>query len=270
MTGFSGILKNIPATILNNGFETVLNFSLATQRKFKWNAGFNITFPKNKLVAYEGLTNSSYANYYVVGEPLFIAKKYRSEGVDLQTGIYSFTDYDKDGRISSPNDQQKIIFTGQQFYGGLENTFSYGPFSLSMLFQFVKQDYGENYLTNFAGRPGFLLNQPVWVMNRWQKPGDEANIQRFVNSSALANSAYSMYRQSDAAYSNASYIRFRNIYLSVTILSQNERQNKIRDLKVFLQGHNIFTITNFKGLDPETKSLLPPVRMGTIGFKIGF
>lgn len=270
MTGFNGILRNIPARIRNNGLEIELTANNITSGQWKWTSNFNLTFPRNKLLNYEGLATSSYANSYVIGHSLFIVKKYQVTGVDPATGVYTFTDFDNDGRITAPNDQQAIIFTGQQYFGGLENTITFRKISLSFLLQFVKQKQGANYLSRFAARPGSLGNQPVWVLDRWQRAGDIAAIQRFVNSNPEANTAYSNYLRSDAAYSDASFLRLRNLYLTIDLLSDKWKNKGIAEAKLLLQGHNLLTITRYKGLDPETKSLLPPVRMWTAGIQFSF
>lgn len=270
VTGFTGILRNLPARIQNTGLEMDLSFREILNGDVKWSANLNLSVPRNKLIEYEGIENSSYANRFVVGQPLFIEKKFQLTGIDPATGLYQFTDFDNDGRISSPNDRQVIIFTGQQYFGGLENQFVYRKVALSFLIQFVRQKHGESYLSRFVTRPGALANQPYWIMDRWQKPGDFAVHQRFVHSNSAANSAFSNYLQSDAAYGDASFLRLRNLNLSVDLLSEKWKEKGIAQAKLIIQGHNLLTITSFKGLDPETKSLLPPVKMITAGIQVTF
>ncbi len=84
---------------------------------FSWDAGFNISFPRNKLLSFPGLEGSSYANTYVVGQPVNIIKLYQLNGINPSTGQYAFTDFNGDGKIASPDDRQVIRNLGQQFYG---------------------------------------------------------------------------------------------------------------------------------------------------------
>lgn len=258
-TGFTGILRNLPAKIRNTGVEIVLSTVNIQQKNLKWSTSFNLTIPKNKLLAFDNLANSSYANTYVIGKPLTIAKRYFNLGVDPQTGIYIYQDVDRDNKISAPNDQQSVVFTGQQYYGGFENVIQYKKLTISLNLQFVRQKNATSYLSLF-GRPGTVSNQPRLVMNRWQHAGDITSIQRFSNSNSLATTGYSNLRLSDAAYSNASFIRLRNLYLSYEAL-----KTKVGELQVFLQGQNLFTITKYQSFDPETKSLMPPLSMLTLG-----
>src|SRR5690606_32255322 len=164
VTGFTGILRNLPARIQNTGLEMDLAVREILKGDVKWSANLNLSVPRNKLIEYEGIENSSYANRFVVGQPLFIEKKFQLSGIDPATGLYLFTDFDNDGRISSPNDRHVIIFTGQQYFGGLENQFVYKKVALSFLIQFVRQKHGESYLSRFVTRPGALANQPDWIL----------------------------------------------------------------------------------------------------------
>src|SRR5690606_17568970 len=97
------------------------------------------SFLKNKLVSFPGLEGSTYANDYVIGAPVSIAKVYNYEGIDPDTGLYTFTDYNGDGKTTSPDDNQIIREIGVKYYGGWSNDLTYKHWNLSFLFQFVKQ-----------------------------------------------------------------------------------------------------------------------------------
>ncbi len=267
ITGFNSILKNIPAKIQNKGVEIEVSGRLLTNRKIKWNSTFNLTIPKNKLVSFEGLENSTYSNQYVIGRSLGILKVYKHLGVDPEQGNYMFVDYDKDGRISAPNDQQNIVQTDQTWYGGWQNSINYKNLSLVFLLQFVKQPRVKSYLFRFS-KPGMSTNQPTLVLNRWQQPGDISEIQKFSNSNTNSSRAFSTYRQSDAAYSKGSFCRLKNIQLNYTISPKTKKGVKIADIQIYIQAQNLFTITNYIGLDPETDSLLPPMKSILAGINI--
>ncbi|WP_291122583.1 hypothetical protein, partial [Empedobacter sp. UBA7620] len=85
---------------------------------------------------------------------------------------------------------------------------------------------------------------------------------------AAAVSASSQFKQSDAVFSKADFIRLRNIAISYQIPSKKDQSIKA---KVYLQGMNLFTITPFKGGDPEqTSGYLPPLKRLSIGTTINF
>src|SRR5258708_653893 len=101
VTGFTSIQSNLPATIQNAGLELNLSTVNIQHHDLTWNTNFNITFNRNKLVSYPNIQGSSYANTYQVGSSLFIQKKYKSLGVDSQTGLYTFQDVDNNGTLST-------------------------------------------------------------------------------------------------------------------------------------------------------------------------
>lgn len=269
ITGFSGVLKNLPATIRNTGWEIELSGTLIKKTRRNWSFSVNLTVPRNKLVRFDGLSSSSYANTYVIGQSLNISKRFGSNGVNPATGVYTFIDYDNNNQLGSPQDEQKIVDGSQLYFGGLQQNLVLGRFTISFLIQFVRQPYAPNYLVWFS-RPGSLSNQPVHVMNRWQKPGDESNIQRYSVSNAAANNAYSYYQFSDAGFSDASYIRLRNLYFAFDALTPSLKKIGLKKATLFLQGHNLVTFTSYKGLDPETQTFLPPVKLFTAGMEINF
>ena len=267
-TGFNGILKNLPARILNNGWELELIGTPVQSKDWKWMVSGNLTIPYNKLLRFDNLSSSSYANTYVISQPLTIAKRYAYLGID-SVGNYRFQDANRDGHISAPNDQQTVVNTGLQYFGGLENTLTWKKLSLSFLLQFVGQKYAPTYTAKF-GKPGTLSNQPIDVLDRWQESKTFSTVQKFSVSNSANNTAFNNFRLSDGAYSNASFLRLRTLYLSYDCMNVHTRKAGLTNLQVYLQGQNLFTITNYRSIDPETKSFMPPVRMLTAGLQIGF
>jgi TonB-linked SusC/RagA family outer membrane protein len=267
-TGFTSIQSNLDATVQNTGLEFELNTVNLKTDSFTWNTSINLTIPKNKLLSFPQLENSTYANQYVVGQPLDIQLLYQSTGVDPQTGVYTFLDVDGDGIISNPNDRKAIRDVGPKFYGGLSNSITYKMFQLDFLFQLVKQE-ARNYLSD-TPFPGIMRNQPTAILDQWQNPGDDASIQLF--SAGYNNEAYLAYINSynaTGAIGDASFVRLKNIALSYNLPSQISTNV---DCRIFLTGQNLFTITKYLGPDPETLSIgnLPPLSVLTMGveFKI--
>lgn len=270
-TGFTTMQANLPATIENRGLEIEITSKISEHQNFSWTASLNLTIPRNELIEFPDLeTSPAYRNTLVVGEPLSILKRYEYVGVDPQSGFHQFEDITGDGVLNSL-DQKSIRFVGQTLYGGLHNSFLYKGFQLEVLLQFVEQTK-TNYLYAFGMRPGSgLSNQPVWVLDRWQNPGDISEIQRFGNTS-VGNAAYTRFRSSTNSVSDGSYVRLKNLHLSYS-LSQNVADFLHMDaVRFFLQGQNLLTWTKFKGIDPEIVSAtsLPPLRVYTLGLNVTF
>lgn len=274
-TGFSSIIRNFPATLQNSGWEISLNSTNIRSKDFSWITNFNITIPQNKLISFPNLATSSYASSYVIGKPYNILKVYDYAGVDSITGLYQFKDVH--GNYTSnpafPTDQTVLISTLPRFFGGLQNSFKYKGLQLDLLFQFVKQEGRDNFSV-LGNKPGYfsgqsnLGNQPISVLNRWKKVGDESKIQKFGSRySSNVNIPYSRAGSSSLAYSDASFIRLKNVSVSWQFPKKWCDRIKFEDCRFYLHGQNLLTLTHFKGLDPETKSsmVLPPLRVWTIG-----
>lgn len=264
-TGFSNINANLGALVENKGWEFELDLIPIQRNHFTWQTAFNISFPKNTLLDYPSLESSTQANYYEIGRSLFIQRKLHVLGVDTQTGLLEFEDVNSDNQVTIPVDYKAIYELTQQYYGGFQNNLNYKNWELDVFFQFVKQD-GIRY-THFSP-PGFMKNQPVYVMNRWQSNGNITNVQRFTQSGD-ASAVYSdAQNTSDYIYGDTSFIRLKNIALSYTIPTKNAPLKKAR---VYVQGQNLLTITNYKGLDPETSVVgLPPLQQFVLGLQVTF
>ncbi len=271
ITGFTSVQYNFPATVQNLGLELMLESVNVENNDFSWTTSLNLTFPKNKLVSYPNLEGSPYATTYEVGKSLYAKKLFHYTQVDPQTGLITFEDKNENGSGTDyPDDLQTLKEVSQQYYGGLQNSISYKGFHLSFFIQFVKQT-GYSYITssNFYA-PGRQGNQMREVMDRWQNPGDISAFQKFTND--YATEAGGLYSTStyagDNSITDASFIRFQNVYLAWEFPKAWIRKG-LRDAKLYFQGQNILTITNYKGLSPETQnqSVLPPLRTLTLGFQ---
>jgi len=275
-TGFSFVSANLPATIQNSGMELTLNAVTIKAKNFTWTSSFNITTPYNKLISFTNLSTSSYASTYTIGKPFIgLTPVYRYAGVNATTGQYQF--YDSKGNLTySPSSvtDRDTVYTTPKFYGGFENKFSYKGFELDILFQFVNQ-IANNFFTGYT-LPGYYstlahYNQPTYLLDRWQKPGDISDHQRFTS---IVNSTYtqrSLATLSNAAYTDASYIRLKNLSLSWQFPKSWVEKAYFKAGRIFIQGQNLFTITKYKGgLDPEnlSSSVLPPLRVLTIGLQV--
>jgi hypothetical protein len=204
-TGFTSILANFPALVQNSGWEYTLATTNIRASKFTWSTSANLTVLQNKLLAFPNLATSSYASRLVIGQPTTIQKYLVAQGVNPTTGLYQFNG------TSIPANETSITNTTPQFYGGVTNSFTYGNFDLSFLFQFVKQN-GVSEAGAFPYAPGVLTtgalsNQPASVLSRWQSPGDVTSVQKFTTS----NTAYTYLAYSDASVTDASFIRLKNV-----------------------------------------------------------
>jgi TonB-linked SusC/RagA family outer membrane protein len=272
-TGFGSVVKNLDALVQNSGLEIEATSRILTG-SFGWTVQANATIPRNRLVRFPGLASSSYAKVYQEGQSLNLIYGYRYLGVNPTTGVYGFEDVNKDGQVNFPSDYQLLGNRDGAIFGGLLNTLRYKGWQLDIFIEGKKQK-GLTYLASLAGNPpGFAIyNQPQVVLERWQKPGDNAPVQQFSQGTgAPFQAVFSYLPLSDGIYGNASYIRLKNVALSFQPSAALLSKWGLQQLKLYLQGQNLATLTKYRGSDPETQNLsvLPPLRTIVAGILLHF
>jgi TonB-dependent starch-binding outer membrane protein SusC len=274
ITGFTSITQNLPALIQNAGWEFSINTVNFNSENFRWSSNLNLTVPRNRLLEFPGLELSSLKSFMAIGQPLGSSRIYPFYGIDPLTGVPLIRNRFGEP-TSNPTLEDATLFLNNEprWYGGLQNSFSYKGFLLDFFFQFVKQ-YGMD-VSQLAYFPGYFRsldfssmygNQPVEVMNRWQRPGDLSNYPAFTMGSLLVGD------QGDHFYRDISFLRLKNLSLSYQFTGDWIQKSKLKLVRLFAQGQNLLTISRYKGLDPETQSIssLPPLRVITIGLQATF
>jgi len=272
-TGFGSIVRNLDGVeVENKGLEITLSTQNMVKTNFRWSTDINLTIPKNKLKKYPNLANSSYANSYIVGESLnsIIVGQYL--GVDPNTGLYTVKDVNGDGLVSSANDWALMGNTDPKYFGGVNNTFSYKGISLSFFLQFTKQ-LGRDWRNGAVLTPiGTANNVPTLALDRWQKVGDETNVQKFTTNTGSLTGTSGLYAGffSNLYYVDASFLRLKNVYASYNVPIKLLNKAHISSLKVYVQAQNLFVITGYQGSDPETQNytIMPPLRTVTAGLQL--
>lgn len=270
ITGFNSVVENEPIKTQEQGWEFLLNTVNVKTKDFNWNTSFNISFIKNRLIANMGPPNRLLTEGYPFTGTFLT---YHFLGVDPSSGLYQFAD-GKGGITTTPEKnpiqtQNTRVDFNPKFYGGFQNSFTYKNISLDLIFQFVKKR-GANY--KFGAGPLGLsdnTNQPAWLANHWTNPGNNALYAKATTDfSAVDN--YNDAINSDAGSSDASYIRLKNLSLSFKLPTAWTNRIQFESAKIFVNAQNLFTVTNYMGLDPETGNLgLPPLRIISFGFQIG-
>lgn len=274
-TGFSSILTNFPATVQNTSWEFSLQGAIIKGKEFNWNSNFNLTVPKNKLVAFPGLATSPYAQALVIGQPLNIAKIFNYVGVDPATGKYQFLD--ANGKTTfTPQygvDQYLYETSDPKYFAGFQNSLSYKNFRLDFLFQYVKQRINDGFLyNNLSSVPGRKsINEYTYVLQAWQNPGDIAPVAKYNSNNSLLANVGALQASNGAWSDDGSFLRLKNVSISYQLPDYWLHHIGMRSASLFLHGQNLVTFTKYKGLDPETGvRALPPLRIVTLGLQAGF
>jgi TonB-linked SusC/RagA family outer membrane protein len=270
-TGFSYVEANSPADVQNSGEEVTLGAKIINSKNLVWSIHFNIGVNQNKLLAYPNFAQSPYAEDYVIGKPLNLARILHYTGVDPKTGQYTYEDRNHDGIISTnfgATDDRYIVNLAPKYFGGLGSDFNYKGLQLTLLFSFKKQ-IGVNAISQ-GDYPGRAYNQPVEILGKeWKYPGDKASVARFTT---LPQQSDSYFHASDAGYTDASFIRLRNLSLSYSFPESTVKKMGFGQMAIFVRGENLFVITPYKGMDPETQNFggLQPAKVFTAGISCTF
>ena len=266
-TGFASYQANLPALLQSAGLELELKTTNIKNKDLLWTSSFNITMPRNKLISFPGLSKTAYAFVYLEGKPINNYTGYHYTGLD--NGIATVEDLSKNGALSSGllqtlnGDYYIIGNANPKYYGGFSNSVQYKQFRLDILLQFVDQLKPGIRQSNQT-TPGFMVNQDSRILTDGFKPVVTAG-------SAAANAYLNYYLQSDGVYSNASFLRFKNISLGYELESKWIKTVKIKSANVFVRGQNLFTITHYFGFDPETGAAsLPPLKQIIAGIHCSF
>jgi TonB-linked SusC/RagA family outer membrane protein len=274
-SGFPSVTANSPANVQNSGWEFLLNAQVINNTSFKWSANFNIGINRNKLLGYPNLEASPYRTQYKVGTALDNVYLLNYTGVDPATGQYTYVDLNNDGTISSTDsffpgtgtdDRYIIVSTTPKYFGGFTNILSYRGLSLTTVFSFAKQ-IGRNAISSNAGKIGNI--SPYQFNNTWRAPGQQALFARFTN--VPVNSDIQL-TGSTALYTDASFVKFRTIALSYNLSPKIAGKLGVSSLAININAQNLFTITPYKGIDPEVQNFggLPPTRTITGGLTCTF
>ncbi|WP_177765135.1 SusC/RagA family TonB-linked outer membrane protein [Flavobacterium sp. I3-2] len=265
-TGFASVQANLNATVENSGWEFTLRSINMSKNQFFWSTNINISLPKNKLIAFPNLEESTYANTYEIGKPTSIRKVYTYTGIDPVTGLFTFEDLNGDGKIDV-NDRKKAMNVNTMMFAGIQNSINYKNWSLDFTIQFVKQN-ALSPLSNVSPL-GYNVNNLSMTSDYVSNENPNGSYQiPILQTNSLGTQAYENYKNSDQMIIDGSYIRLKSLQLQYSWQLNNKSNSRIA---TYVQGQNLFTITNYPGSDPETAiGYLPALRTIALGFNFNF
>lgn len=250
------IFKNL-GSLENKGVEILLNGRVIDGAEFKWISSFNIGFNRNKVKNIQGqvIEGSSFQRA-VEGEPIGVFYMPKYVGVDPANGDALYLD--KDNKTTADYNQAQRMVVGDpnpDFTGGFSNTLSFKNFDLGVFFTFVSGNDIYNNAGRFmsAGFGGGFDNQTKEILQRWQKPGDIANVPRV---GAFYPSGE---RTSSRWIYDGSYIRLRQLTLGYNLPTNISHSLKINSARLYIAAANLWTLTDYIS-DPEVNTLGTQVR----------
>ena len=292
-TGFGTVQQNI-GEMENTGFEFGIN-SLNIDGDVRWTTSLNVTTLDNEVTALVLSPNgeptpidNGFVSRTDVGQPIGSYYVVKYLGVDPQTGDALYDDISgpdgvPDGAITA-DDRQFLGNPIPDVSGGFTNTVTYKGFDLSIFFSFA---FGrEVYRLDAEGQGGLFdgglqetgVNMDARMINRWQQPGDITDVPRAI---AGAQGVFNTQRSS-RFIEDADFIRLKNVTLGYNFPKSIIEKAKLRSLRLYFTGQNLWTETDFTGFDPEISSSLdqrqagvdqgaiPQLKNYTFGVNIGF
>ena len=307
--------KGIPGNIIttnagkmkNSGIELTVSADVIRNSQFTWETSFNITTNKNKVISLaDGVENIlkgdngglEITNITVPGKSIGRLYLYPTAGVDPKSGRRVFITpegdrtllmFEKGGWFYEDGTEYAGEFepvdcgnTLPTWYGGWTNNFKYKGLDLSLFFQFS----GGNKIYN--GTKASVSDMRYWNNSKdvykkyWTPERTHAEYpmpiygDNYSNGSALPIS--DLVERGD-------YLRLKNVSLGYTFNTKNwSKAVGISALRLYVQAQNLFVITGYSGMDPETltnvesatlsggtdKNTLPQARTYTIGVNLTF
>jgi len=266
--GLPSVVGDVSPTILNagevsnNGFEFTLNYR-NSENAFKYSINANLsTLTNNVDKLHPNLPNistdktrtevdhplNSYYGYSMIGIYQNQAEidAYLTAGSNAKPGDIKFADFNGDGKITPDFDRAFIGSPIPDITYGLSFSGSITGFDFSIFFQGVEgiERYNDGKkITDFDTRP---FNMSTAVLGAWDGEGSTNSRPRVAFEDVGSSKVSSLFVE------DASYFRLRNLEVGYSL----EHLKGIDNLRFYISGQNLFTVTDYTGLDPELTDLV--------------
>ena len=252
--GFGSSLQNI-GEIQNKGLEFSLSANIL-QGEFKWNASAQLSANRNKVIKLAGGSDiygggvNIFGNISLAreGEPLGVFYGFIEDGLDDE-GYIKYVDLNED-EVITVLDRTIIGNPHPDFLYGFNSNFSYKNFVLDI---FLEGSYGNDiwwataatHLNSFQrGSNQFAdLYGNYWTT---ENPNPNAKYPKVASNSQISDS--------DRFVKDGSYIRLKSLRLAYNLPTKKLGLPWIDVAQIYLSGTNLFTLTNYPGIDPDVNT----------------
>lgn len=261
-TGLTLPAQNI-GEVENKGFDALIGYRTSIG-KLKLNVSVNGGYAKNKILFWDEAPGAPEWQR-TTGRPMFTEMVYQYDGVfatqaeidaekidykaivnTLRPGDMKYKDFNGDGKIT-PDDRVRTDFNNiPTFQGGLNIIASYQGFDLNILFQGsagAKQYVSPGEMGNIGN---YLLSM---YTDRWTVENPSSVHPRIANRSDQYFSG-----GNDYWFRSTDYIRLKNVEIGYSLPDNIVKKAKMTSLRVYVNGLNLFTISDFDAFDPESSS----------------
>ena len=256
------------ASVLNTGFEFKIDWKDKID-DFNYGVGILGTFVHNEVLELSGQTGADTVIYggflgngigvtaTRVGLPIGAFYGYKTDGIfQSQTELDSYVHTGEAGmgdlKIINVNNDGVINANDRTYLGSSIPTFFFG-------FNFNCQYKGFDFSFDLQGQTGNKIfngkevvrtgeyNFEKHVINAWTGPGT-------TNTEPRASYGGYNYLPSDHWLQDGSFLRLRSLNLGYTIPSSLTKRLKIQQLRFYVKGNNLYTLTKYTGYSPEVGS----------------
>lgn len=295
-SGYATITDNV-GEMSNRGYEIGINTVNVQGRAFQWTSSLNFSRNFNKVEKlFRGQPilggYGAGTSRVIEGEPIGVFYGFKTDGLfqsqqeidnsaqpGAALGDVRFVDTNGDGAITA-DDQGIIGNPHADFEGSLGNRLSYKGFEANIFLQFSYGNEIWNNTRTFYENPGYITgwNTVEDNIGRWQEAGDQTSIPRATYLDPNNNQ-----RDSDRYVEDGSYLRLKTVTLSYNIPENMIESLRLRSLRLFATGQNLWTWTDYKGFDPEVSTFdrsnisigvdfgtFPQTRTFEFGIDVGF
>jgi TonB-linked SusC/RagA family outer membrane protein len=273
--GFKFQWQNV-GEIRNRGIEFTAQGDIIKTSSWLWNVQFNIGANKNTLLKLSDkdvnqieLNANDIYQVLIEDKEAFMWYMPKWLGVDPDNGdplwekiIYDENTGEEIGREAtnsySEADFQPVGSPFPDFSGGFGTLLEWKGLRFSAAFNYVYGNEIYNATRKEIDNDGANNNvaamklQKGW--SRWEKPGDNAT-----HPKPMLGGNRNSYEHSSRFLEDGSYLRLRNVKLSYSLPKKWVSKVLLNNLTVSLSADNLFTLTNYSGMDPD----VPLYRTGT-------
>jgi TonB-dependent starch-binding outer membrane protein SusC len=266
-SGFTSVAANV-GSMENIGHELSVNARIF-EGDFSWTSQLQLAWNDNKITslqtdaAGENIPiDRGFATRLAVGQPLGAFFGLQADGLwqegeeipaalaarGISPGDVKYVDQDGSGNIDA-NDRVFIGNPNPKLTGNFKNIFKFKNIDLSANIQFEEDKDLFNNSNAFGGASGsWLFNKFSNQSNYWTPDNTDTNIPRprFGGQQSYNN------QDSSRLIEDASYIRLKEVVLGYTATPTVLGTNVT--LRVFIGGDNLWTDTDYSGLDPEVNT----------------
>ncbi|WP_303207655.1 SusC/RagA family TonB-linked outer membrane protein [Bacteroides oleiciplenus] len=260
--------------MINRGVELNIGVDVVKTNNFIWNVNANASYNKNEITElYNGVQEYIMST---TGMKLAVGHSYgefylnRYAGVNPANGDPLW--YDMNGEITPEFHESDKVLVGHSYIapwqGGFGTTLSWKGLSLGAQFSWVADRWmmnNDRFFEENTTFDNYNLSRRM-LYDRWKQPGDVTAVPR-----------YGVTPQFDThLLENASFLRLKNLSLGYTLPASLLKRTKVLSAaRVYAQAQNLFTFTDFSGLDPESNSNIykaqyPMTRQFTFGLEFTF